>query len=414
MAFCLIHDAECWRKTYLASDIAAATVQSALDLGVGMISAPMMIGHAPEQLLNTPTRVWEAASKTINGRNGYERWTAGSQLVGEISSGFLAIVGMRIARGAMKGPTRPKRHMRNCCFAAGTLVATAAGVAIPIEDIDVGDRVATHQGGSASIVDDTWRKALLTVANHGDVSHLLTVEILRPQQWFEQVGATKRGDSFFITLREIGIQGRARVEGFGSATIEAGPGRVVLTTVTHKNNDVYELSFVEGSAPLRGTGGHPLYSLDRGDWALIRDLRVGERLQTAEGAVTIEALEKVRGEYQVFNLEVEGDHEYLVGDAGVRAHNTSPCSGGQQLSFPFADDAALPRAVPPPVTGNKVSGVLRPLDPPGPSIPLRSGTEGPSQLVRGRAYLASMATNFFTWKGTRVLSCASTEYAEPC
>ena len=60
----------------------------------------------------------------------------------------------------------------------------------------------------------------------------------------------------------------------------------------------------------------------------VRDLQVGERLQTAEGAVGVEALEKVRGEYRVFNLEVERAHEYLVGEAGVRAHNTSPCGSG--------------------------------------------------------------------------------------
>lgn len=41
--------------------------------------------------------------------------------------------------------------------------------------------------------------------------------------------------------------------------------------------------------------------------------------------MTIEALEEVRGEHRVYILEVEGDHEYLVGAAGVRARNTSPC-----------------------------------------------------------------------------------------
>ena len=89
------------------------------------------------------------------------------------------------------------------------------------------------------------------------------------------------------------------------------------------NNDVYELSFVEGAESLRGTRGHPLYSLDRDDWVRMRDLQLGERLQTAEGAVTVEALEKVRGIHRVYNLEVEGGHEYLVGEAGLRAHNAT-------------------------------------------------------------------------------------------
>ena len=96
------------------------------------------------------------------------------------------------------------------------------------------------------------------------------------------------------------------------------------------NNDVYEVGFV-GGAVLRGTGGHPLWSLDRDDWVSVRDLQVGERLQTAEGAVSVEALEKVRGLHRVYNLE---DHEYLVGEAGVRAHNQSFCSGGQRLLGP--------------------------------------------------------------------------------
>ena len=92
-------------------------------------------------------------------------------------------------------------------------------------------------------------------------------------------------------------------------------------------------------APLRGTGAHPLYSLDRADWVRVRDLRIGERLQTAEGAVSVEALEKVRGLHRVYNLEVEGDHEYLVGEAGVRAHNT--CSWGSTFSTHAKFRAAL-------------------------------------------------------------------------
>ena len=78
---------------------------------------------------------------------------------------------------------------------------------------------------------------------------------------------------------------------------------------------------------LRGTGSHPLYSLDRDDWVWIRDLQVRERLQTAEGAVTVEALEKVRGRHRIFNIEVEGDHEYLIGRVGVRAVKGRPALG---------------------------------------------------------------------------------------
>lgn len=64
-----------------------------------------------------------------------------------------------------------------------------------------------------------------------------------------------------------------------------------------------------------------MYSLDRDGWVRVRDLHVGERLRTAEGAVIVDGLQKVRGSHRSYNLEAQGDHEYLVSKARVRAHN---------------------------------------------------------------------------------------------
>ena len=114
--------------------------------------------------------------------------------------------------------------------------------------------------------------------------------------------------AFSLKIRRSAPQRRWRLRSCLRTRFGRG---LVKSTITHVNNDVYELSFVEGGEALRGTGAHPLYSLDRDDWVRIRDLQVGERLQTANGAVTVEALEKVRGLHRVYNLEVEGDHEYL-------------------------------------------------------------------------------------------------------
>lgn len=87
------------------------------------------------------------------------------------------------------------------------------------------------------------------------------------------------------------------------------------------NNDAYELSFVEGAEGLRGTGAHPLYSLDRNDWVRIRDLQVSERLQTAEGAVTVEAVEKVRGTHRVYSFA-------CTGTKGGVGYVSAPSAGG--------------------------------------------------------------------------------------
>ena len=123
-------------------------------------------------------------------------------------------------------------------------------------------------------------------------------------------------------MDELGVAGLAKIEEVEILPdLPDGNDRLVLTKFNTLSKDVYEVTFV-GGEKLRPTGRHPLYSLDRDDWVRVQDLQIGERLQTAEGAVAVEALEKVRGLHRAYNFEVEGDHEYLVGESGVRAHNT--------------------------------------------------------------------------------------------
>ena len=211
-------------------------------------------------------------------------------------------------------------------FVAGTLIALLGADAEAIENIRVGDRVQTTQSSSVTAVDSSWRLVELEGVSSGELEESLHVRLLRSSASLEAHGVSGSGDHVYLKLKELGFEGWLRVVGIQDAPeISSGPGRVVLSTFTRLSNDVYEVGFV-GGAVLRGTGGHPLWSLDRDDWVSVRDLQIGERLQTAEGAVSVEALEKVRGLHRVYNLEVEGDHEYLVGEAGVRAHNQSACT----------------------------------------------------------------------------------------
>lgn len=56
------------------------------------------------------------------------------------------------------------------------------------------------------------------------------------------------------------------------------------------------------------------------------DLKIGETLTTLEGTTVVESLERRSEPEPVYNIEVEGDHVYRVGESGVLVHNTSvPC-----------------------------------------------------------------------------------------
>ena len=60
-------------------------------------------------------------------------------------------------------------------------------------------------------------------------------------------------------------------------TIQSGPGRVVLTTVNHLNNYVFNLTLTDASGAddtIGITGYHKVYTEDRG-WVQAYDLHEG-------------------------------------------------------------------------------------------------------------------------------------------
>ena len=62
-----------------------------------------------------------------------------------------------------------------------------------------------------------------------------------------------------------------------------------------------------------GTATHRFWSVTRGDWFAARDLRVGESLRTPSGTVRVDEARVEAVLTPVFNLEVEGAHEFFVG-----------------------------------------------------------------------------------------------------
>lgn len=82
---------------------------------------------------------------------------------------------------------------------------------------------------------------------------------------------------------------------------------------------------IEGEPEMIGvTGLHPIWSEDRQDWIPAGELRVGERLQRADGGTAVLLESRLRPQVEpVYNIEVEGDHCYRVGELGVLVHNVS-------------------------------------------------------------------------------------------
>ena len=254
---------------------------------------------------------------------------------------------------------------RRGCFAAGTPVWTPTGP-VPIEDVQLGDVVLTHPrlvsanedaypdedgasgrmrrltaaaaallalggagaDGRAQAAVEPWHATTLELAAPDDPEHRYSIELLRPGA----AGALEVGDTLPLEVSELHISGDARVLGVRAAEppSEHPLGRPVTMCLSHEAGrgqsvEIFELKLEDEPTPLGVTGGHPLYSLDRDDWVRVRDLQVGERLQTAEGAVAVEALDRTREVLRVYNLEVGDDHEYSVGRKQLRSHNARLC-----------------------------------------------------------------------------------------
>ncbi len=105
--------------------------------------------------------------------------------------------------------------------------------------------------------------------------------------------------------------------------IQPGPGRLCTGTFQHTAGIVLDLKVASESKPIGVTPTHPFWSVSRGDWVAAGDLEIGETLKTLNGTTVVESITRRPDPETVYNIEVEGDHVYRVGESGILVHNAS-------------------------------------------------------------------------------------------
>ena len=211
------------------------------------------------------------------------------------------------------------------CFPADTPVLKGDGSPVPIDTVDVGDRVAVYYAEApagcveAEIDPETWRRFELSVPEpDGGTTRVV---LLRPADW-SQGRELALGDVIPLSLSELGVDGPATVVAIDPCpVIEPGLGRVVTATFAHSSGSVLDLYLDGDDRPLGVTANHPVYSADRRAFVPAGELRVGECLRTADGTAAVTALEPRPDREPVFNLEIDGEHVYHVGHAAILVHN---------------------------------------------------------------------------------------------
>jgi hypothetical protein len=176
---------------------------------------------------------------------------------------------------------------------------------------------------------DEWRLREVVLRQEQPDGRWLGVRLLCDGAWLGERGA-EVGGRLWLDLPEAGARGWARV-------LEVNPCpplphplpgyRLVTGCFEYSSGAVYELAVRGEARAIRVTATHPLWSVDRGEWVQVKDLRRDERLLASDGSTPgIESLVLREQAERVYNIEVEGDHCYRVGQQGLLVHNQSnPC-----------------------------------------------------------------------------------------
>ncbi|MEL7498757.1 MAG: polymorphic toxin-type HINT domain-containing protein [Planctomycetota bacterium] len=157
-----------------------------------------------------------------------------------------------------------------------------------------------------------------------DLPAITTVETLYPNRAIQEL-ALEVGDFVYVDKPEMSVWGFAEITGIEPApAIEDGAGEVVTSTFKHTGSYVLDVSFEGQTEPIGVTATHPFWSPERQAFVAIGEMEIGETVQTFAGETkTISSKLARPGPQVVYNIEVDQQHVYFVGQNGLLVHNSS-------------------------------------------------------------------------------------------
>lgn len=297
------------------ADQAARGLAGALGAAAGFTGGPA--GTLVEQAVDA-----FAGADSNFGEGFHTGHTVG--VIGSLAIGFTAEVRAAQALAASQAcPGGQCGVPGRGCFLADTDVATPDG-SRDIGELRVGDRVRTRDDelckGSA-----IEKEPLSKVELHQQEGpEELWLTFLRPTRWLQEEGIVT-GGTMLLNLDELKVRGWAdvlSVEPFDNPAPSAGC--VVTSVYRRRNGYVRELHFNHGTEPLFATAGHPFFSLDRQQWIIAEELKLDERVATADGELRLQSRTEHPGVSWVYNLEVDTTHSFLAGRDELWVHNLTP------------------------------------------------------------------------------------------
>ena len=180
------------------------------------------------------------------------------------------------------------------------------------------------------ITPQTW-KWIHLIAPQSSSQDTLHIDICRPNWWLLQANADTIGKQVFVEMPEFGVQDWATITQITpnyydsrfqpDTTTNNYTLRPIIGKFKRQSSDVYQLNFEGNPTSLGVTANHPIYSIDRQTWVPAANLQIGEHVQTRTGTLTLQSSQAQDTTQTVYNLEIYGEHNYLVQEDGLWVHN---------------------------------------------------------------------------------------------
>jgi RHS repeat-associated protein len=95
----------------------------------------------------------------------------------------------------------------------------------------------------------------------------------------------------------------------------------VINTLKRETEGIYKLTI--GKEIIQVTAEHPFYVEGKG-WTTVKELKVDDKLKTSSRKErVIKSIEQLIGKVTVYNIEVDGNHNYFITDSKILVHNKS-------------------------------------------------------------------------------------------
>lgn len=274
---------------------------------------------------------------------------AGCRVTGSVAGGVTAIIGGVTTGAATSYDLLDSLGTTGAVFTGigaglaggfGEGLGAGAGVYVVCEAIKkAGRRAAARTAQAADQALPNNQRPMLQEAPRVDTEEEMRPTFRRPSQPEEALTAEEKeildclcftGKTLVATSKgkkEIASIGKgASVWSYNFDTVEASLQNVVEQNVTAKPvTELIRIS-VNGSI-IEATVEHPFWEVQKSQWVAAEKLMAGDQLLSKDKTVlSIDSVERVQGDFEVYNFEVEKNNNYYVSESEVLVHNLS-CQG---------------------------------------------------------------------------------------